>query len=204
MTLVSEIIHDAFRVSNITATGVDPTTAQQTEALRYLNRLTKSVLGAEVGENLTAVPIGSANRTVPAGYPWYGTTPGSDWFVPINTRLVVNLAEPVTIHLHPNPQDGARFALNDVAGNLSTYNVTLDGNGQRIESAVTLTLSTDNTNSEWFYRADTGNWVLFSPLILTDTFPYPEEFDDFFIIMLAMRLNPAYGTTIDRDWETCQ
>jgi hypothetical protein len=109
----------------------------------------------------------------------------------------VNLAEPVTIHLHPNPQDGARFALNDVAGNLSTYNVTLDGNGQRIESAVTLTLSTDNTNSEWFYRADTGNWVLFSPLILTDTFPYPEEFDDFFIIMLAMRLNPAYGTTID-------
>lgn len=197
MTLVSEIIHDAFRLSNITATAADPTTAQQTEALRHLNRLVESALGAEVGETLRAFPVGSANRSRPAGYPWYNTTPGGDWFVPLNTRLVLNLDQALDIYLHPAPQDGARFAVNDVAGTLSTYNVTLHGNGQLIESGLTKLLDTDNTNSQWFYRADLGDWVLYSPLALVDTFPFPAEFDDFFIINLAMRLNPSYGAGID-------
>lgn len=197
MTLVSEIIHDAFRVSNITAVGVDPTTAQQTEALRHLDRIVKGTLSAEIGENLIAFPIGRANISKPAGYPWYNTVPDGDWFVPKNTRAMCNLEEPVSLYLHPIPNDGTRFAIKDVAENFSTYNVTIYGNGNQIEGATSVTLSTDDMEQEWFYRADEGNWVTYAPLATTDTFPFPTEFDDFFIYTLAMRLNPSYGAAIE-------
>jgi hypothetical protein len=49
LTLVSEIITDAFRQSNLVAVGTTPTTEETTEALRYLNRIVKSVFGNEAG-----------------------------------------------------------------------------------------------------------------------------------------------------------
>lgn len=197
MTLVSEIISDAFRQSNITAVGASPTTAQQTEALRHLNRLVKSVSGAEAGEPLQNFPIGRTNISKPAGYPWYDNLPDGDWFAPKNIRAMLNLSEAVTIYLHPAPDDGSRFGVVDIAGNLATYNVTINGNGNNIETTSSITLNTNDTNTEWMYRADTGNWVKYSNLISSDTFPYPIEFDDFFITMLAIRLNPAYGASLD-------
>src|SRR3546814_13330053 len=93
MTLVSQIITDSFRKSNLIAIGTTPTAAQQTEALRYLNRMVKSVFGDEVGEPLTALPIGSLNIDRPSGYPWWDTVPAGDWFVPTNTRTVFNSSE---------------------------------------------------------------------------------------------------------------
>lgn len=197
MTLVSEIISDAFRQSNIIAVGSSPTDAQATEALRHLNRLVKSVSSAEAGEPLQNFPIGRTNISKPSGYPWYDNLPDGDWFAPKNIRAMFNLSEPVTIYLHPSPDDGTRFGAVDVAGNLATHNVTIYGNGNNIETSNSIVLNTDDVNSEWMYRADTGNWVKYAVLISTDTFPYPTEFDDFFITMLAVRLNPAYGATLD-------
>src|SRR3546814_19127941 len=86
MTLVSQIITDSFRKSNLIAIGTTPTAAQQTEALRYLNRMVKPVFGDEVGEPLTALPIGSLTIDRTSGYPWWDTVPDGDWFVPKNTR----------------------------------------------------------------------------------------------------------------------
>lgn len=197
MTLVSQIITDAFRQGNLLAVGASPTSNQSVEALRYLNRLVKSVFGHELGEALVAVPVGRQNLVRPAGYPGYNTTPGGDWFVPKNSRLVFNLTEAVSIYLHPAPNDGSRFGVVDSSGNLSTYPATIYGNGQTIEDTASLVLNTDDLAREWFYRADLADWMRLSPLEEDDTFPFPEEFDDFFITMLAVRLNPAYGITID-------
>ena len=197
MTLVSEIISDAYRLSNITRVGGSPTSDQETEALRYLNRLVKSVFGNEAGENLRPFPIGDTNISRPAEYPGWTNTPSGDWFVPKNLRVMLNLSAPVDLYLHPEPDDGSRFAALDVIGNLSTNNVTVYGNGRLIEGASTLTLDTDGYNAEWFYRADLGNWVKYAELTATDTFPFPVEFDDYFITLLAIRLNPAYGAGLD-------
>jgi len=197
MTLVSEIISDAYRLSNITRVGGSPTSDQETEALRYLNRLVKSVFGNEAGENLRPFPIGDTNISRPAEYPGWTNTPSGDWFVPKNLRVMLNLSAPVDLYLHPEPDDGSRFAALDVIGNLSTNNVTVYGNGRLIEGASTLTLDTDGYNAEWFYRADLGNWVKYAELTTTDTFPFPVEFDDYFITLLAIRLNPAYGAGLD-------
>lgn len=53
-------------------------------------------------------------------------------------------------------------------------------------------------NREWFFREDLGTWVRCTPLTITDELPFPREFDDFFITMLAIRLNPAYGVALDQ------
>jgi hypothetical protein len=197
MTTVAQIITDAYRQSNLLAVGTSPTSAEETEALRYLNRLVKSVFGSEIGESLTAFPIGSENYTTPAGYPGYDTVPDSNWFVPKNSRLMLNLNQSINLYLHPTPDDGTRFAVNDLASSLVASPVTVYGNGRLIENSTSLTLDTNGLAREWFYRADQGNWVRYSSLIAADTFPFPEEFDDFFITMLAIRINPAFGSSLD-------
>ncbi len=197
MTLTSQIISDAYRQSNLIAVGASPTTAESTEALRYLNRLVKSSLGDEVGEPLTAIPIGGANIGRPAGYPWYGTIPDQEWFVPKNTRVVFNLAEPVDLYLHPAPNDGSRFAVTDPGETLATYNATIHGNGQRIDGELSISLYVNGYDAQWVYRADLAEWLIYAPLLEDTVFPFPEEFDDYFITLLAIRLNPSYGATLD-------
>lgn len=197
MTLTSQIITDAYRQSNVLAIGTLPTADQQAEALRYLNRIVKSVFGNEAGDPLEVFPVGRKNIQRPSGYPWWNTVPDDDWFVPKNTRIMLNLEEPVSLYLHPQPDDGSRFAVIDTGENLSTYNTQVYGNGRLIEGAFNITLSTDGEDKEWFYRADLGNWLLYAPLIDSTPFPFPEEFDDYFITLLAIRLNPQYGVQLD-------
>jgi len=197
MTLVSQILHDALRQSNLLAIGAVQTSTQTEEGLRYLNRIVKSVLGFEVGDPLTGFPLGGDNISRPSGFPSWGNDPGTSWTVPKNSRLALNLTQSVTLYLNPAPQDGERFAVNDHAGNLATFPVTVQGNGRLIEDATSVTLDTDGLDAEWFFRADTGNWVRVSALLEDDVFPFPEEFDDFFITMTAARLNPSYGAALD-------
>jgi hypothetical protein len=197
MTLVSEIITDAFRQSNLLAIGSSPTTNQQTEALRYVNRIVMSVLGNEAGENLEAFALGGNNIEAPSGYPWYGEQPFGDWYLPMNKRVMLNLTQVATIPLHPMPSDGARFGIVDTSNNLAVNNLTIQGNGRTIEGLTSLVLNIDGLNQQWFYRQDLGNWMRITNLILTDEFPFPIEFDQMFITLLAMSINPAYGASID-------
>ena len=198
MTVVSQIITDALRQSNLIALGTSPSLAQQSEGLRFLNRIVRSVFGNEAGENLTPFAIGQNNIERPQGFPWYNQVPDGQWFVPENYRLMLNLEDSLTVYLHPMPDDGARVGVVDVSQNLATYNFILNANGRRIENVTALTLSTNGAQNEWFYRADQGNWFKTTNLIESDTFPFPEEFDDMFITMLAIRLNPAYGRALDQ------
>lgn len=197
MTLVSDIITDAFRQSNLIALGTTPTTAENTEALRYVNRIVKSVLGNEVGDPLTSFPLGKSQIVRPSNFPSWNQNPGSDWVVPRNIRLNVNLTAALTVYLNPMPNDGCRFAVSDAVNTLGTYPLTVMGNGRFIEGAATLVLNTPGTETEWVFRADTGNWQKVTPLLLADTFPFPEEFDDFFIVLLALKINPSNGLQLD-------
>lgn len=198
MTTVYDIIKDAYRQSNLIAIGVEPTQIQETEALRYLSRIVKSVFGNEMGENLEAFPLGNNGIQAPAGYPWYDNTPGGDFYIPLNKRLNCNLTADTTVYLHPRPEPGARVAVTDTSKNFATNSLTVVGNGYLIEGNAQLTLSTNGTNTEWFFREDLGSWQKVSPLAKFDTFPFPEEFDDMFILLLAYRLNPAYERQFDQ------
>lgn len=182
MATASEIIRAAYREAQIVAITALPTAAETTEALTRLNALVLSVFGNEVGSELSDIAIGGE----------FDQSSIVSQAVPDDARLILNLDGARTIPLDPRPYNGQRVAVADAGYTLDTANLTLDGNGRRIEAAATLTLATEGLSRQWMYRADTANWVRLSDLAIGDTMPFPTEFDDWFVIMLAMRLNPRH------------
>jgi len=200
VTIVSSIIGDAFRESNILPLGRSPNTLQSTEALRLFNAVISSMYGDEAGEALQDWPLGNFGRESP-NYDLAYTDHRINRPT-INRRLIAVNEEAKTVYLSLWPQDGARMGIADPFGRLATYPVTLDGNGRTIEGAQTLLLDTNGLFREWFYRADLGQWVRLTSLADTDEMPFPSDFDNFFVTLLALRLNPRYGREMDQQSAT--
>ena len=195
-TSITSIITSAMRESNLLPLGSTPTTAQIAEGVNLLSTIIAGVLGNEAGEPLTPFPLGSANIINPTGYPWWNNALPGNVYIPVNSRVMCNLTGKGTINLDPQPHDGARMGIVDVANNLATYNLTINGNGRNIEGASSQTYNTNGVIREWIYREDLGNWVIVSPIDANSLLPWPPEFDDMFTILLTMRLNPRYGQTV--------
>lgn len=189
MTIASSIITDAYRESNIIALSASPSTAQVTEALRRLNAILLSTVGNEAGDGLTEYNIEGNYTDESLTSPW----------IPDNARLMFSNTVAKEYNLDPYPKEGQRFAVVDVLGNFATYNVVINGNGRRIEDADSLTLDTDGLYRQWLYRSDIGGWVRVAALVSTDEMPFPQDFDDYFIVALAFRLNPRYGQLISAE-----
>lgn len=196
MTAVKSIINSALRETNLIAIGMTASAAQELEAFNLLSTIVKSVLGNEAGENLSPLPLGRENIESPSGYPWWSNQLPANVFVKPNTRLMLNLTAGGYVYFAPNPHDGARMGVVDVSNNLDTCPLTIYGNGRSIEGSPTIVLDTPGTIREWVYREDLGSWVVVTPLDLDGEMPWPSEFDDMFIIMLSLRLNPRYGQVI--------
>lgn len=196
MTLVSQILSEAFRESNLTAVGASPRPEENTEALALFNRIILSMYSSEAGEELTDLPYGEGNMDTPELIS-RNFLDFDDEYIPHNVRLILNLEEPKDVNLNPLPNDGDRFAVIDTSNNVATNTLNIEGNGRLIENSTNVLLNTDGISRAWFYRADKGNWQRVTDLIETDEVPFPPEFDDLLIIRLAMRLNPRYGREIN-------
>lgn len=198
MTAVLDIITDAYRESNLIGKGVVPDETEQTDGLRRLQAVVDSTAGFEVGESLQDWPIGLNNVDVYP--PFYNAWNQEIWMRPLeNVRLLIDTSITQTIEFPMQPNDGARMAVVDVSGQLATYPITLSGNGRLIDGADSVVLNMDGFTTLYFYRADLANWVTVSPIALDGTFPFPPEFDDAFVTMLAMRLNPRYGRALSAE-----
>lgn len=197
MTLVSSIITDAYRESNQVALGQALSVNQSTEALRLYNQILAGTYGGDEGERLQDWPLGNFDRD----------PNGCDYILPftdhrlhhphINRRMIAVNIEPHTIWWTPRPQDGARMGIADPFGRLSTVPLTVEGNGRPIEGTSSILLNVDGTFREWIYRADLAGWVKLTGVEATDENPFPPHFDIMFSILLAMRINPRYGRTLD-------
>lgn len=183
MTLVSQMLTDGLRESNLIALGADADPAQGAEAFRLLGRLVDSVFGNEVGERLT-------DWTLPAVC---GAAPG--WmYIPPDTRLVIGAnAGARSFNINPYPENGDRLQLVDAGSGFAANNVTLiPGPAKFNGSSSNYVANTDGFNKTWIYRADIADWALVSPLDLAGEFPFPTAYDDAFIGLLAGRLSPRY------------
>ncbi len=196
MTTILQIIKEAYRESNILPIGQTPSANEQEEALALFNRFLSSVYGAEVGEKLTTIRIGSLNVVNPQEIE-YPTGVVSGWYIPPSSRVVINSTTPMTLYLNPHPKDGERVSIVDGSGTFATAALTLKGNGQTIDNSVQTVLNTDGVIKNYVFRADTNNWQTVFPLALTDLLPFPPEFEDLFIIGVAIRLNPRNGVGLD-------
>jgi hypothetical protein len=196
MTTVASIIKSALRETNLIPLGVDPTTDQLNEGFALLSTIVSSAIGNEVGENLDPFPLGSEGIKAPTGYPWWQNSLPANTFVPFNVRIFCNLTGAGTVNLHPRPHDGARMAIIDVNQTFNIHPLTINGNGRNIEGQETMVYNTAGLIKEFLYRADLGNWVVTTPIVITGDMPFPSDFDDYFIVSLAMRLNPRYGQVL--------
>lgn len=196
MSTVASIIKSALRETNLIPLGVDPTQAQVDEAFGLLSTIVVGVLGNEASENLNPFPLGQDNISSPTGYPWWSNELPGNVFLQTNTRLMCNLTGEGNVNFHPRPHDGARMGIVDVSGNFDVNPLTIKGNGRMIEGQPEMTYDDAGTIRQWFYREDLGDWVVVEPLPEDGNMPFPPEFDDMFIIKLAMRLNPRYGQVI--------
>jgi hypothetical protein len=196
MTAVASIIKSALRETNLIPLGVTPAQDQIDEAFGLLSTIVAGVLGNEAGENLHPFPLGQNDINSPRGYPWWNNQLPGNQYVPFNTRIMCNLTGEGTVNLHPRPHDGARMGVVDVSQNFDLFPLTIKGNGRSIEGEDEMTYDTAGLIKQWLYREDLGNWVTVLPLDPAGDMPWPPEFDDMFIIMLAYRLNPRYGQVI--------
>lgn len=202
MTTLRKTIENAFRESGIIAADETPDANQTAEALDRLNRLIKSLFGNEFGENLLSVNYGTSGIVNPYGLAEDDSDNIDSIYVPTNTRLILNINTGATLYLPPNPKDGARFGIVDNGGTLATSNVIINGNGRRVEDAASVVLNTNSLKREWFYRADLANWVRVTDLDIGNELPWPEEFDDLLVTLLAFRLNPRYGAETSQNLVT--
>lgn len=177
MTTIRELVSEAFRESNLIQVGDVPEGSEYVEAEKKLLSFITSIIGTELGETLRNV-----------------TPSTSSQYVQINSRVVVPDDGAVTIQLPDHPKDGQRFGVIDPKGALSVSNsVTIVAGKGTIESASQVVLTTPNTESEWFYRADKGNWYPVTNLTSNDESPFPPKYDDLLTTWLAIRLSPRYG-----------
>lgn len=218
MTTALSIITDAYREGNLIPVGSTPTDAEQAEALRALNRFISGVFGEEMGENLVDWPAPLPQRTAPvaANYPQLPYPMGLDgdllgvplptslsndfsFYPPKNSRIVFGGVS-ATLYLPEQPDDGSRMAVvqGSGAGDDGTAGsiLTLNGNGRTIEGANTLELTDPITPKQWLYRADLGDWIAVTTLAIGDELPFPDDLDDLWICMLAIRLSPRYGKAV--------
>lgn len=191
MTLVSFIITQAYRESNLVMLGAEPRDAQKTEAFALLRSMVESVYGGDVGENLQDWMVGTSGVT----YPNFWSE--LQWKYPIqNSRLLLNHQTPQTLYWPPAPDNGARMRVVDLKNALAAYPITIQPEGHLIEGAATLVLNTNGLNRAWIFDSHSSNWARMEEITLEGEMPFPTKFDDYFMIKLASRLNPRYGRSL--------
>ncbi len=197
MTLISSIITDAFRESNMLPLGAATPANKLTEALRLYNALITSLYGGLAGEQLNDWPLGTFNRDPNGNEGVLPYTPQQLANPMLNRRLIATNLVAMTVWLDPEPQDGARMGIADPFARLAAFPITINANGRTIEGNPTLVLNANSTLRSWIYRSDVAAWMKINDLVAADENPFPVRFDNMFVIMLAMRLNPRYGRQLD-------
>ena len=196
MATLQQIVYDAFRELGLTEVGGTPDTDEYNEALSRLQYIVNSLFGYDMGENLTDLNVGSASTGNAAASALDMSSSITSLYVPTNVRLNCNLTSALTVYLHPKPRDGARVNIVDQAGNFGTKSLTLNGNGRSITiNGTTAPTYVMSTSGGIFYRADLGNWTGLDVSNALNPSPFPSEFDDFLVLLLAKRLSSRYGAT---------
>lgn len=117
-------------------------------------------------------------------------------------RLLCESSSPITITM---PRGGLAIAVPsgmlvevvDVTRNASTYPITINGNGWRVNGATTpYQISTNGGSATFLYRSDAGDFRLVANLGAADLLPYPARFDEGIALCLAETLQGEYGQAL--------
>lgn len=183
MATAADCIKLALRKLRVVGQGQNPSSAQQADALVELNHMLR-----EWAENGASYPI--INRRISASYQVESGYPAIRLQCEVG-GLTITLPEGA--NSFPVP-DGMRVAIVDVGGNFAASPATLARNGWKIAgTAGNVTLNTASLSRTYMFRADLGDWRQVTDLSVSDSLPFPTEFDYGIALMLARRLEGEYG-----------
>ena len=192
MSTLSAIIGRSYRESQILDINVAPSIDQESEALEIL----RGIIRRYERQPVMTIWLGDFNYTKRQRGQVFKdfTSYANIYAVPQDVYMNVNVTQSYTVCLPNDPGDGARINIIDVGNSLSSFPLTLEGNGNLINGALTETLSVNGSATEYMYRREQANWrtVTLDP-VASSNLPFDQMFDDMFVIELAMRLNPRYG-----------
>ena len=207
MTTARDLITLAFREANFNNSVGALSAEELSEGLILLQSTVDSLFGLVVGTKLTPwyIPFPQRVSSVAANAPAYPgekslSQHGDETLPPANTRLMFrNTDAPATVFLQYQPDDGAVLEYVDVG---HTENVILNANGALfgLEGSVDEIIieavfpAGRNPPRRWAYRGDYGSWLALTDIGLDTVFPFPRAFDDYFVMFLAIRLSPRFGS----------
>lgn len=215
-TTAREIITDAYRENNIIALGTEPNELEFAEGLRRLRNIQASLFGQIIGLFLIDWEFPSIRRNPEdSRFPLHPSDTTVDETIqnapPQNSRVILPTADQDIVYFAQNPDDGAQMEIVCTGRDLETDPLTVDANSRSIIAGASSTafqqpqpsiqLSENFTGPRrWFYRGDLGTWVEVSKLrSLDDTMFLPEEFDDYFIAALSIRLSGRLSVAVNQD-----
>lgn len=173
-TTVAQLIARSMRVISILGDGETATASQSADAVEVFNQLQRSLFGTSIGVKLSSETITTTTIRNGALYEAGSAT--------------------ATLTCPANPKAGWRFGVADSKAALAAFPVTVNPNGRRFKgSAANGTLNTDGLSETYFFRDDTGDWVLEADLALSSTVYFPDELMGGLAAMLAVSLANEYG-----------
>jgi hypothetical protein len=199
MTTATDLILQAYRDCNIVPVGLPLTDRQAAEGLLLLNQVVLGLCNSDAGVLYRDVDVPRPER-----HHWSDGHLVRRRRSGRNIRLVLASADGVArkVTLSAHPDNGAFLTVADPLVSLASTPLTISANGRAIAGQAEITLTDATDPPVWLYRADLANWLPVTPLELTDQFPFTRDFDPYYVILLAMRLNPRYGRSLDPQSQT--
>jgi hypothetical protein len=175
---VTQVITRSLRMIGVLADGETPSSGEADDALSTFNLTQRGLFGDVIGVKLESETGATGNVRHGAMYQCG--------------------ASAVTLTAPANPKDGWRFGISDAKGTINTNNVTVAPNGRKFKgvAASSTVLNTANLAETYFFRQDTGDWVLEADLTLTDNVYFPDHLIIGLSAMVAVNLAPDYNREV--------
>ena len=175
---VLQVLQRAHQMMGQVNGNISPGADDQVVLLQGYNAMKRAWFGTLIGPRLSAIGLNGANGQAENG---------GEYMIPGGAAFSLNA--PV------NPRAGDRFGVIDASLNWATNNLTIAPNGRLINgSASSLVINTSGANARWWFRADTGNWVLEADATsLTSVPEFPDEIIAYLPYMLALAVAASFS-----------
>jgi hypothetical protein len=179
--LPRDVIQQAMVHLGVLESAGTPGPDELTDALVALNAMQRAMFGTVIGVRLSAQAA--------SGVAWQAEN-GGEYAIPGGAEFT--LTAPL------NPRAGARFGVVDASGDFTANPCTINPNGRQINGAAApLVLATSGVGGRWWYRPDTGGWVLEGDWTAPTTpIPFSDSLIAYLPFMLAVILAAQYGQDI--------
>ena len=180
-----QVIERAMRLNGALSAGDTPDADDAADYLLAMNTMKRAWFGTLIGPRLGPQDV--------TGLTTYQGENGGEYMIPSGQAF--------TLIAPGNPRSGARFGVVDAGLAFAATPCTIMPNGRQINGATgNLTLSTTGVGGRWWFRGDTGNWVLEADYATAEAvIEFPDAIIAYMPYMLAVVVGAETGTELRQD-----